>query len=89
MAYFAYLLLCDDGSYYAGHTKDVALRLEQHKLGRGARYTRMHKPKRVVYTEKLKSRRAAMRRERWLKRLTHNEKLRLVARRGRHRLQQT
>jgi len=68
------LLLCDDGSYYAGYTNNVASRLWQHKKGYGARYTRIRRPKRVIYVEEFKTRRAAMRRERQIEALTHSQK---------------
>ena len=73
-SYYVYLLLCDDGSYYTGYTNNVASRLERHKKGHGARYTEMRRPKRVIYVEEFKTRRAAMRREQQIKTLTHNQK---------------
>ncbi len=73
-SYYVYLLLCDDGSYYTGHTNNVASRLERHRKGNGARYTRMHRPKRVVYVEEFRARRAAIRREHRIKALSHKEK---------------
>jgi putative endonuclease len=72
--YYVYLLLCDDGSYYTGYTNNVASRFERHKKGHGARYTRMRRPKEVVYVEKCRTRRTAIRRERQIKRLSHEEK---------------
>jgi len=77
--HFVYVLLCDDGSYYTGYTINVTSRLEKHKTGRGARYTRMHKPKEAVYVEEFKTRRAATRRERQIKALSHREKHELVS----------
>jgi putative endonuclease len=50
-----------------------------HKSGRGARYTRMHGPEKVVYVEKFESRSEAMRRERQIKTLSHNKKRQLIA----------
>ena len=73
-SYYVYLLLCDDGSYYTGYTNNVPSRLERHKKGHGARYTRMRRPKRVIHVEEFKTRRAAMRREQQIKTLTHNQK---------------
>jgi len=73
-SYYVYLLLCDDGSYYTGYTNNVASRLRQHKKGYGARYTRMRRPKRVIYVEEFKTRRTAMLREQQIKALTHNQK---------------
>jgi len=78
MAYFVYLLLCEDGSYYTGSTNNLGSRLEKHKAGCGARYTRMHRPKKVVHVEEFRTRRAAMKREREIKRLTRDQKHRLV-----------
>ncbi|RLI43929.1 GIY-YIG nuclease family protein [Candidatus Bathyarchaeota archaeon] len=79
MQYHVYILLCKDGSYYTGYTKDLESRLEQHMLGKGARYTRMHKPEKLVYLEAFATRREAMIRERQIKRLTHDEKLKLAS----------
>ena len=82
-SYYVYLLLCNDGSYYTGYTNNVALRFERHKKGHGARYTRMRRPKRVVYVEECRTRRTAIRRERQIKRLSHKEKDDLVSVRSR------
>jgi len=46
--------------------------------GQGARYTRMHKPRGIVYLQELETRSAAMKRERQIKSLTHDEKSLLV-----------
>lgn len=49
-----------------------------HINGKGARYTRMHKPKKLVYTEEFGSRAAAMKREKRIKKLDHQQKLKLA-----------
>ena len=72
------MLLCRDGSYYTGYTQDLTNRLEQHFNGRGSRYTRMRKPEKIVYTECFITRSDAMKREKKIKRLSHNEKSELV-----------
>lgn len=77
-AYFVYILLCRDGSYYTGYSNNPARRLVRHMKGQGANYTRMHKPVELVYLQRLKTRRAAMKREREIKALTHEEKHKLV-----------
>ncbi len=77
---YCYLLACADGTYYAGWTTDPARRLRQHNDGRGARYTRSRRPVRLVYVEALPDRTSAMKRERALKRLSHQEKTDLIAR---------
>lgn len=78
MSYYVYILRCKDGSYYTGHAKDVEKRFEMHKKGRGARYTRMHEPEKLVYMEEFESRSEAMRRERRIKTLSHNKKQQLI-----------
>jgi putative endonuclease len=47
--------------------------------GVGARYTKLHRPKRLVYTEKFDTIEEAMRREREIKKLSHDEKHRIVS----------
>jgi len=78
MGYYVYIILCEDDSYYTGHARNVWSRFKQHRRGTGARYTKMHKPQKLVYVERFNSRREAMRREREIKRLNHTRKLKLV-----------
>ena len=76
--YFVYILLCADGSYYTGYSNDPAQRFGEHLSGRGARYTRMHRPTGIVYLQGHKTRRDAMARERKIKTLTHEAKRKLI-----------
>lgn len=78
MPYCVYVLLCDDGSFYTGYTKDLDARTKLHLNGRGARYTRMHKPRKLVYVEEFGSIGEAMKRERKVKKLDHRQKLELI-----------
>lgn len=78
MGYYVYILLCHDGSYYTGYTRDLNNRLEQHLHGKGSRYTRWKKAEKLVYTEQFEIRIDAMRREKEIKRLTHEEKSELA-----------
>jgi len=79
LPYYIYVLLCEDGSYYTGYAKDIDLRVQQHWRGVGARYTKLHKPKKLVYTEEFETVGEAMKREREIKQLSHEEKYRLVS----------
>ena len=74
-----YIVRCADGSLYTGYALDPERRVEQHNAGRGAKYTAGRRPVRLVYTEVLDSRGAALSRERQLKRLTRRVKQALVA----------
>jgi len=76
--YYVYILLCDDGSDYTGYSNNPTQRFGEHVSGRGAKYTRMHTPSRIVYLQGHDTRIAAMRRERKIKTLTHAGKQRLI-----------
>ena len=43
-----YVLECEDGNVYVGKTSKGEKRLKQHISGRGAEWTKLHKPKRVM-----------------------------------------
>ena len=78
MPYCVYVLLCSDGSFYTGYTRNLDARVRLHRSGRGARYTKMHKPKRLVYVEEFGTISEAMKKERKVKKLSHRQKLELV-----------
>ena len=73
-----YILRCGDGSLYTGVTDDFPRRLEAHRSGKGAKYTRGRGPLEPVYRENLPDMSAALKREYAIKRLSRAEKLRLV-----------
>ena len=76
--WFVYLLHCGDGSLYCGITDDVLRRLEAHRSGKGAKYTRGRGPLELVYTEPCDSYCAALKREAAIKKLKRPEKLALA-----------
>ena len=43
MAYYLYMLRCENGSIYTGTAKDYLKRYEEHLNGKGAKYTKAHK----------------------------------------------
>jgi putative endonuclease len=70
-----YLLECTDGSFYAGIATDVARRYAEHLSGKGARYTRSHKPARLLASCPVGSRSQALQAEIAIKRLPKKKKL--------------
>ena len=84
MPFYVYILLCTDGSFYTGYTKNIDVRTRLHANGKGARYTKMHKPKKIAYVELFDSRVKAMKREREIKKMTHQQKLNLINSRNAH-----
>lgn len=73
-----YVLRCGDGTLYCGVTNDLKKRVEAHRAGRGARFTRGRGPLRLVRSWVAGGRGEALRAEAWFKRLTREEKWRLV-----------
>lgn len=78
MGWTVYILRCGDGTLYTGCTNDLPRRLEAHRKGRGAKYTRSRPPVELVYREEVPDKSAALRREIAIKRLDRREKLALI-----------
>jgi putative endonuclease len=76
---YVYLLRCADASLYCGWTFDVDQRLDAHRAGRGARYTRTRLPVEVAAVLELPDEASARREEARIKRLSRKDKLALVA----------
>ena len=73
-----YILRCADGTMYTGITTDVEKRVKAHNAGKGAKYTRGRGPVTLVFVEEEESESAARVREAEIKRMTLEEKERLV-----------
>lgn len=74
-----YILQCKDDTLYTGSTDYLEHRLQMHRSGRGAKYTRGRGPLTLRYVESCDDRSQALRRECAIKRLTRREKLALCA----------
>jgi putative endonuclease len=72
--WFVYILKCSNGCFYTGITNDVARRFNEHKSGKGAKYTRAFRVKKIVYVEAASSRSAASKKEAEIKSWTRKEK---------------
>jgi len=79
MSYIVYILECNDGTLYTGITKDMQKRLLEHNSSqKGAKYTKARRPVKLMYSEKSQDRSSASKREYVLKKLSRDEKLRLI-----------
>ncbi len=76
--WYLYILRCGDDSLYTGITTDVEKRLEMHRSGKGAKYTRGRAPLELVYREECGDHSQALKRELEIKALTRKEKLLLI-----------
>lgn len=75
---YTYILKCADGTLYCGWTNDLQKRLKSHNDGKGAKYTRSRLPVTLVYYEEFDSPVEAQKREYRIKKLTRQEKLKLI-----------
>lgn len=83
--YTLYIIECADKSLYTGITTDLARRFKEHQSGKGGHYTRAHKPVRIVHSEVHANRSQASVREAAVKKLSHEEKLRLARSKARQK----
>jgi putative endonuclease len=75
---YCYIVECADGTFYTGWALDAERRVAVHNKGRGARYTRMRLPVKLVYVEPQPDRTTAMKREIAIKRMNRARKMRLI-----------
>lgn len=72
--WYVYILECQDGFYYTGLTWDIALRIEQHRSGKGSKFTGRHGFKELKYTEEFTDLIQAREREHQLKDFSRKKK---------------
>jgi len=79
--YYVYILMCADNTLYTGITTDLERRENEHNdSDKGAKYTRIRRPVKLVYSEKYKDRSTASKREYEIKKkMTRAEKLKLIS----------
>ena len=77
--HIVYMVQCIDGSLYTGYTTNVERRVAAHNAGKGARYTRSHRPVTLLASWSFSTKGEALRTERSIKRLPRVQKLHLIA----------
>jgi putative endonuclease len=78
-SWWVYILKCVDGSLYTGITNDLERRIAAHNAGRGAAYTKSHRPVTLVWKKRAMTRSTALKREAAIKKLARKEKLSLIS----------
>ena len=76
--WYLYILRCKDNTLYTGITTNVEKRLQQHRSGKGAKYTRDRAPLELVYQQVCKDHTEALKREAFVKKLTRKDKEALI-----------
>jgi putative endonuclease len=78
--YYVYILECADKTLYTGITVNLERRLREHNESPlGAKYTRARRPVQLVYSKKFRNRSTASKAESKIKKLSREEKLRLIS----------
>ena len=76
--FYTYIILTEQNTLYCGYTDNVEKRFQAHLEGKGAKYTKSHKPVKIVYQKEFESKSEAMREEIRIKHLSRSEKLKLI-----------
>lgn len=80
--YYFYILKCNDESLYGGYTTQIVRRVAQHNAGKGAKYTRSHRPVKLIYAHCFFDKSTALRAEAKFKQLSRLHKLEFLAKHG-------
>lgn len=72
---YTYILKCKDDSLYTGWTNDIRKRLENHRSGKGAKYTRGRGPLELVFLQVSDTKSEAMHLEASIKKLSRSQKM--------------
>lgn len=73
--WIVYVLICADKTLYTGYTNNLEKRFDSHKNGKGAQYTKSHKPVRIVYSEMFDQKNDALKKEAQIKKWTRKQKI--------------
>lgn len=78
--YYVYVLTCADNTLYTGSTNNIEKRVIAHNTGKtGAKYTKIRRPVVLSYSEVFLTKSEALKREWCIKKMTREEKLKLIA----------
>lgn len=66
-SWYTYVLECENGYYYKGKTNNLERRIQEHCSGKGAKYTKEHKPIKLVYVKGFETEAEAVKHEKYLK----------------------
>ena len=77
--YFLYILQCSDDTFYTGITTDLDRRIKEHNSSKlGAKYTKVRRPVKLVYSKEFENRSLASKEESRIKKLSRLEKINLL-----------
>jgi predicted GIY-YIG superfamily endonuclease len=79
MAFYIYILKCNDNSLYTGHTENLNKRIHEHNNKKYAGYTSTRLPVVLVYSEAFSSRNEALTAEQKIKTWSRKKKNALIS----------
>ncbi len=78
MSWFVYMLQCKGNRIYTGIAKDVQKRLEEHRSGKGAKFTKAFEPQKLLKTFEVASHGDALKMEYAIKQMDRAQKIQLA-----------
>ena len=78
MSFWTYMLHCNGGTFYVGHTDKLEHRIAQHEAGQIPGFTRDHLPVKFVWCETFATREEALAMERRIKGWNRAKKMALI-----------
>jgi putative endonuclease len=76
--WYVYIIECEDASLYVGVSTDIKRRFLEHKSGKGSKYVRSKKAKRIIFSETHDNKYSAFKREIEIKGYSRQKKLKLI-----------
>ena len=77
--YFVYIIQCADQTFYTGITTDLDRRIKEHNSSKlGAKYTKIRRPVKLVYSKEFINRSEASKEESRIKKLSRQQKIKLL-----------
>lgn len=77
--YFVYILRCVDQTFYTGITTNLDRRIKEHNTSKlGAKYTKVRRPVKLIYSKQFNNRSEASIEEARIKKLSRIEKLNFI-----------
>ena len=76
--WYVYILLCEDNSLYTGITNNLEKRFSEHLDRKGSKYTRSHKPLKIIYQENFSTKSQSLKREIEIKSWNREKKLKVI-----------
>ncbi len=78
--YFVYILQCSDNTFYTGITTNLERRIKEHNTSKiGAKYTKVRRPVKLIYSKEFNNRSEASVEEARIKKLTRAEKINFIS----------